>query len=52
MLAFTATRFFNFPLSEQGYLAMLQVSTFLVSAALIYGSWVRRWPPQDAFELA
>ena len=52
MLAFTATRFFNFPLSERGYVAMLQVSTVVLSAALISGAWARRWPAQDPYELA
>jgi hypothetical protein len=52
MLAFTATRFFNFPLSEKGYVAMMQVSTFLVTAALAYGTWRRGRPSQDALEPA
>ena len=52
MLAFTATRFFNFPLSELGYLKMLQVSSILVSLSLIYGTWSRRWGPQPEPEYA
>jgi hypothetical protein len=47
MLAFTATRFFDFPLSEDGYVVMLQVSSLLVSLSLIYGTWNRRWGQQD-----
>ena len=47
MLAFTATRFFDFPLSENGYVVMLQVSSMVVSLSLIYGTWSRRWGQQD-----
>ena len=47
MLAFTATRFVNFPLSELGYLVMLQVSSVMVAMSLIYGTWARRWGPRE-----
>jgi hypothetical protein len=43
VLAFTATRFVNFPLSEAAYIAMLQLSAIVVCAAMAFGAWERRW---------
>jgi hypothetical protein len=47
LLMFTATRLVEFPLSEIGYIAMLQVSTVIVMVSLIYGTWAHRWGPKD-----
>ena len=44
LTAFNATRFLDFPLSESSYIMVLQLSGVILSAALLYGVWERRFP--------
>ena len=49
LLAFSASRMVNFPLSEQGYLIALSLSSSGVFASIAIGAWAKRWGPKDAY---
>jgi hypothetical protein len=50
VVAFSATRLLEFPLSETAYLTMLNVSSFAVALALAGGTWASRWYRKPADE--
>ena len=54
VFVFSATRVLEFPLSEQGYLIMLNLSSLLGVGSLAVGTWATRWRKRepDAWDLA
>jgi hypothetical protein len=50
VVVFSATRALNFPLSEQSYLVMINVSGLAGFGALAFGTWASRWRPKAPTE--